>query len=446
MNTHQPEKMRVLESVRKTGQSSICDLQLQQEHWPVVARCFFTLLFVFLFVSSVQAACLTSGCHDQMGKKQFVHAPVAEEDCLACHQQGDADHPSASGAEFTLSSAGSSLCFGCHDDASFTGPYKHGPASSGACSTCHDPHASENVFLLKRPVQEMCLSCHTDFARSMKEAAFVHSAIRELDCASCHLSHSSEKPMLLKGDSVELCFDCHENLKSKYESSLTKHKALYIEKRCGNCHLAHFSKHPILLIKEGKELCYTCHGEDDSSGSDGLANMRKEIEGKKVVHGPVADGQCVDCHDTHGSSYAKILIGAFPQSFYAPYRPGDYDFCFECHEEKLLTAQSTESHTGFRNGTENLHYRHVAREQKGRACKTCHSVHASDGQKLINPDGIAFGNWKIPIRFETTEAGGGCMPGCHRAMKYDRIEPVDNAAPPEDPNKERKIDYTPLAQ
>ena len=85
--------------------------------------------------------------------------------------------------------------------------------------------------------------------------------------------------------------------------------------------------------------------------------------------------------------------------------------------------------TGFRNGTDNLHYRHVARKQKGRTCLACHSVHASSGQKLINPEGIPFGQWKIPIRFVATETGGGCVPGCHRSLDYDRKTPVDYTNP-----------------
>jgi len=71
----------------------------------------------------------------------------------------------------------------------------------------------------------------------------------------------------------------------------------------------------------------------------------------------------------------------------------------------------------------------VARKQKGRTCLACHSVHASSGQKLINPEGIAFGKWQIPIRFAATDTGGGCVPGCHRSLDYDRQTPVDYSKP-----------------
>jgi len=65
-------------------------------------------------------------------------------------------------------------------------------------------------------------------------------------------------------------------------------------------------------------------------------------------------------------------------------------------------------------------------------------VHASNGQKLINPEGIPFGKWKIPIRFVATDTGGGCVPGCHRSLDYDRKAPVDYSKPGAAKQKEEK--------
>jgi len=373
--------------------------------------------------------CLANGCHDAIRTKQFVHAPVDGDDCLSCHQQVNQQHPSPAGQDFAPAAEGSLLCFQCHEQEGFNSRHKHGPSASGACTVCHDPHSSDQQGLLKMPLKELCLDCHQDFAASMEEAAHLHTAIRKLDCGACHLPHSSDQASLLKGDSIKLCFECHENIKTKYDSSLNKHKALYVRQRCGNCHFAHFSQYPALLVKPGADLCLTCHGQDDPGRTDAPPNIRTEIEGKEVVHGPVADGQCGECHDVHGSNFAKLLSGPFPRTFYAPYQPDEYDFCFQCHDKELLTAQPVKDQTDFRNGTDNLHYRHVVRKQKGRTCLACHSVHASNGQKLINPEGIPFGKWKIPIRFVATDTGGGCVPGCHRSLDYDRKTPVDYGKP-----------------
>jgi predicted CXXCH cytochrome family protein len=388
---------------------------------------------LFLFAAAVNDcradSCLANGCHAAIKAKQVVHAPVAGDDCLSCHRQVNQQHPSPAGQDFTPAAEGGALCFQCHEQAGFTGQRQHGPAASGACTACHDPHSSDQQGLLKMPLKELCLDCHQDFAASMEEAAHLHTAIRKLDCGACHLPHSSDQPSLLKGDSIKLCFGCHGNIKDKYDSSLNKHKALYVRQRCGNCHFAHFSPYPALLVRQGSELCYSCHGQDDPGRSDAPTNIRAQIEGKAVVHGPVGEGQCGECHDVHGSNFASLLAGPFPRTFYAPYQPDEYDFCFQCHDKELLTAQPVKEQTGFRNGTDNLHYRHVVRKQKGRTCLACHSVHASNGQKLINPEGIPFGKWKIPIRFAATDTGGGCVPGCHRSLDYDRKTPVDYSKP-----------------
>lgn len=374
---------------------------------------------------SLAVDCLTSGCHTVLLEKKNVHAPVEGNECGSCHVAVNTNHPSGSTGDFRLAQSGGDLCFSCHDRDGFDEARKHGPAASGACATCHDPHSADHSSLLKMPLQQLCLGCHQDFAKSMSSAAFLHSAIVKQDCSGCHRPHSSANAGLLKGDGTDVCFDCHKDIKKQYDSSLNKHKALYLRQRCGNCHLAHFSQYPKLLLREGQELCFSCHGEVDAKRPEGVRNLRKEIEGKKVVHGPVADGECIECHEPHGGSYAKLLNGPFPQAFYAAFEPDQYDFCFRCHDKQLLTAQPVKDQTGFRNGSDNLHFRHVARKQKGRTCRSCHSLHASDGEKLINPDGIPFGNWNIPIRFEASETGGGCVPGCHRALNYDRKSPVD---------------------
>lgn len=371
------------------------------------------------------AGCLANGCHTILQEKRHIHAPVAEGDCHSCHIAVNETHPSGTNGDFHLIQDGGDLCFSCHDRQGFDGKRRHGPSASGACTTCHDPHSADQAPLLKMELRQLCLGCHQDFAQSMKNASFLHSAITEQDCGACHLPHSSESAGLLKGDGTDLCFACHADIKKKYDTSLAKHKALYVDQRCGNCHFAHFAEYPSLLKKEGQDLCFGCHGESDAAKPDGLRNIRREIEGKKVVHGPVADGQCIECHETHGGGYPKLLNGPFPQAFYASFQPDQYDFCFRCHDKELLTAQPVKAQTAFRNGSDNLHFRHVARKQKGRTCRACHSLHASDGEKLINPDGIPFGNWTIPIRFEATETGGGCVPGCHRSLNYDRNEPVD---------------------
>jgi hypothetical protein len=31
---------------------------------------------------------------------------------------------------------------------------------------------------------------------------------------------------------------------------------------------------------------------------------------------------------------------------------------------------------------------------------------------------VPFGTWSLPVKFEQTENGGSCAPGCHAVQKY----------------------------
>jgi len=64
----------------------------------------------------------------------------------------------------------------------------------------------------------------------------------------------------------------------------------------------------------------------------------------------------------------------------------------------------------------------VNNKQKGRSCRLCHNVHGSAGPKLI-PDTVVFGKWNLPLKFIKTDTGGGCSPGCHKQVFYDRKSP-----------------------
>lgn len=384
----------------------------------------------FDFVLTASGSQLCNQCHDPIEKGKSVHAPVAEGECLACHLAHGSSVPSLlKGSENQKT-----LCFECHDSAPFELQYVHGPVDSGACTYCHSPHRSGRKSLLREALQDVCLGCHVDFSEGFLEAKFVHSAVKKKSCVSCHNAHSSSVPRLLIKEGQELCFECHKEVERKYKMSSSKHEPLYNENRCGNCHLVHFSEKEKLLVKEEMPLCLKCHGHDYSNKPESLRNIKQELKDRKYQHGPVAEEQCSPCHDPHGSSFSKLTKGPYPAGFYASYRSGIYDFCFECHDDVMLRDRENSKATDFRNGSQNLHYLHVAREFKGRTCHSCHATHASSGAKLITDEGVPFGDWEIPVRFVMTETGGSCTPGCHRRMDYDRTQKTKNEPPQIDPN------------
>lgn len=374
----------------------------------------------FLPVSSGAELCYR--CHDRFGGSKTVHSPVEEGDCLACHDPHSSDIKGLVRQEDGLSG----VCFQCHDQQAFRHRVCHGPVDAGECTACHMPHQSDNPALLTTEGRKLCTGCHTDIAQGLEKAAYVHAALEEKSCQACHDVHGSDLRGLLKNQMPGLCSQCHADIGERVRHAKVRHRAVKIKARCANCHNIHYSQNPHLLVREQQELCLGCHGDDKGRGGrTGTRNIIKEVEGRKLLHGPLKKGNCAGCHEVHGSDFSHLLSGPYPDAFYASYRRGIYGFCWTCHEEKMLFRPVTEKFTGFRNGDMNLHFLHVARQQKGRTCTACHAPHASNWPCLVDDMGAPFGYWRIPIDFTKTDTGGSCTPGCHATKVYDRRKPVD---------------------
>ena len=357
-------------------------------------------------------------CHTPMGKGKNVHEPVKSGECIACHKvHGAADRYLLDNREdLTL------VCTKCHDSASFTQKFMHGPVAVGGCTKCHDPHEGpEKYFIKGSSVRNLCLSCHTDMSSALQTEPVVHKPVQSGNCTLCHTPHGGAFKGLLKKKIPDVCIECHPKIGTRLSGLKFPHKPLQTEGGCSNCHSPHTAKGKGLLQGDEKTVCLSCHGRDDL-GKPPLTNMKKALEGKKYLHGPLLKGECKGCHDPHGSNFFRMLTGNYPETFYFAYKEGSYDFCLKCHEKNLLRFAETTIYTRFRNGNRNLHYVHVV-NRKGRTCRVCHEPHAGNEVKLISKEGVKFGVWKVPINFTMTQSGGSCAPGCHRAFKYDRDKP-----------------------
>ena len=393
----------------KEGDCSSCHRRKAKEHPVKGAKA---------FVLTYKGGELCSQCHEAKGKGKVVHQPVKDGECTSCHRP----HGAANRYLLDVGTDQAQLCLGCHEDAPFKMRYKHGPAAVGQCTRCHDPHESQEKAMLKEPVRNVCLGCHADFASKMNESAVVHPPVKNGPCTTCHNPHGSAVQYYLQKKTPDLCVECHTAIGSKLAGVKVPHKPVIAPGSCINCHSAHFSKAKGLLPVPEMEMCLGCH-DTDNLGQPPLRNIKKDLEGKKYLHGPIRKGDCKACHDPHGSNYFRMLRGEYPPDLYAPYKEGIYGACLICHNKNLLRHADTTVDTNFRNGSRNLHFVHVSRDQKGRTCRICHEPHASNGVKLIRVEGIPFGDWNIPINFKITATGGSCAPGCHRPLKYDRVAP-----------------------
>ncbi|MBT8484240.1 MAG: hypothetical protein HKO59_12440 [Phycisphaerales bacterium] len=411
-------------------------------------------------------SCSSGGCHAEFRSARFVHGVLhAAEPCSVCHQEDQGDHV------FPVKRPGSAGCTFCHEETIGHRVYQHG-ATDVACLECHDAHASENVSLLRSPsVATICAGCHrpetpavphgpfaagacvachdpheSDFpgllrggegprhcrmcheetVDAMATARFVHAPVTE-QCQSCHDPHGSDHPHGLTDAVDQTCFSCHAEIEAMVAGASTPHGAVSLRDQCANCHDAHASDRPLLLKDRQDVLCLQCH-DQPVTARDGrvIPDMTPSIRDRAFKHGPVESGQCTACHNVHGARQTRLLREQFEPSFYASFDLTNYALCFECHESALVTEPRTATLTDFRDGERNLHFLHVNREKKGRTCRTCHEIHGSDLPSHI-AESVPFegSSWALPIGFEPTATGGGCAPGCHVPMQYDRVEPIN---------------------
>ncbi|HLZ42760.1 MAG TPA: cytochrome c3 family protein [Candidatus Sulfotelmatobacter sp.] len=181
-------------------------------------------------------------CHDDHATGNHVH-PAVKSGCASCHQVENRNQETY----VVLRKEKAALCFGCHQPVAFS--YPHFPYTSGMCTRCHNPHASENAHLLRAKVNEVCLQCHlrkTDSVPSpyMPTISLVsdnqagHPYERhpvgkvrdplsgdEMSCLSCHVAHGGVQVHLLKmgaaipedalnqvTETNDICRKCHLRL------------------------------------------------------------------------------------------------------------------------------------------------------------------------------------------------------------------------------------------
>jgi predicted CXXCH cytochrome family protein len=122
----------------------------------------------------------------------------------------------------------------------------------------------------------------------------------------------------------------------------------YVHKPLNNCTDCHGDRRrqttsrQVQLVAEIPKLCYGCHEEQAS------------LEG--WVHGPVATGDCLLCHEPHKSRNEFLLAKPVPA------------LCYDCHEPQTvhqIEGHADESHT---------------------YCIGCHDGHAGATRHLLKPE------------------------------------------------------------
>ena len=143
-------------------------------------------------VNATCTTCHNKGTHALWKGSQHEARNVS---CINCHSI----HKPMSTTSQLKAMNQQGTCITCHrDKVAKLDKSGHMPVREGKmeCSSCHNPHGSTNVRLLKtgHTVNEACSSCH---AEKRGPWLFEHGGISGESCATCHDPHGSSNYRML---------------------------------------------------------------------------------------------------------------------------------------------------------------------------------------------------------------------------------------------------------
>jgi predicted CXXCH cytochrome family protein len=171
---------------------------------------------------------------------------------------------------------------------------------------------------------------------------FVHGPVGAGICTICHTPVKGKKHQFtFSAEKDELCFNCHDESR---DMMLEDHLHTPVaDGNCVGCHDPHQSNFKFTLKGSAKELCYNCHN--------------KEKFTMQFVHGPVAVGDCNACHNPHASANDFQLMAEKDK------------VCYVCHPEQ----------------EEVMNRRHL-HKPVGESCINCHDAHSNNAKFLLPDD------------------------------------------------------------
>jgi len=240
--------------------------------------------------------------------------PAATHGCESCHGPGQAhvdgggDKTKIRMFETMTASEASAVCTTCHNRGEHLMWDSSAHESRGVgCTTCHSVHSpkSEKAQLKKATISETCATCHRDKVMKTKRSAHMpvsndpNRPASHMECTTCHNPHGSTNVKMLRtGTSVnDLCTSCHTEKRGPY---LWEHAA--VVDSCTNCHDPHGSSFQRMLVTQEPMLCQRCHVTTRHPPTVYDNYVRQNSTGANRIVGR----SCVVCHQNiHGSNAAS---------------------------------------------------------------------------------------------------------------------------------------------
>ena len=243
----------------------------------------------------------------------------------------------------TANYIGSTLCKACHAtvyDPWATSP--HGQALTQAdlpeklrgCEACHGPGSLHVGYRTKyKPViptaadadktNALCGSCHFQQTPSLapkewQTLSFTNFAQSQhgrkgVSCLACHTAHPNGQAHALTQPPQALCMSCHAAVLEEAPGKKAAYTHLPVAQgQCLLCHDPHGTPDGRMLRPALGKVCQTCHTVTDAA----MATAHKNY--------PMADTDCTTCHNPHSHDQKAALIQG---KQHAPFKWGKCELC-----------------------------------------------------------------------------------------------------------------------
>lgn len=200
--------------------------------------------------------------------------------------------------------------------------------------------AGVGIVLKERPAVAAAQNCGCHPQKT--ELKFVHKPVKDGECESCH-KPSGQKHPKVKKEAFLLTDKGRSGLCGECHERKDTLKFVHgpvASGDCTDCHDVHQSNNRFQLKEAGSALCFMCH--------------EKAKLDRRYPHAPIAEGRCTACHDPHQSNM-KFMLKAEGKNL-----------CMTCHDKALFMGKS-------------VHPPVAAGE-----CASCHSTHGSRFPHLLN--------------------------------------------------------------
>ena len=179
-----------------------------------------------------------------------------------------------------------------------------------------------------------CIECHTD----LMEYELMHYPAEDA-CDNCHESTGASHP---SDDS--LGFRLMDNIPGlcyfchEEPAQFAFPHQVHASGDCLACHNAHGSDRSSLIHLADPDLCLSCHKQDYRTDSSETVNIKRLVTGRMKAHSAIEGGGCLSCHLAHGSENRLLLVGSYPEADYLPALAENFGLCFLRYWSLRLTG------------------------------------------------------------------------------------------------------------